>query len=281
MTTAVDQFNSAGLAHIFWAVNNSAGYPCGTAGTLANGSDASMGELVGPESLNLALQQPRQVSIPGSDGVQAIYFFEPETLPNGQMVLGNIDLTLWAKSQGTKVYADGDFDVVIGQPDSPTYANLTIMTLSQAKSAQSGSVGNAGFMVKIYPRCQIIPIGDSGLSNATGSNFTHQIIANKFDTLPWGAALGTTNHGTTKGAVYGPFYSENRVMLHTHIGDGSDTTLTLAKTPAATNGNKIKLWQDGTAKTYTTHYSASGTTFTFVSAPTAAMASVVRYEYTV
>lgn len=280
MTTAVDQFNSAGIDRVYWAVNSAVGYPYGTSGTIAAAGDASMGRLVGTQSANVPMQEPRKVAIGGDDGNQANYYFEPEEAPNGDLVLANIDLTLWAKSQGIKVYADGDFDVVIGQPDSPTYNSLTLMTIAQAKSAQSGSVGNAGWMVKIYPRVQIVPIGDGGQNTAAGANFTHKLTANKFDTLPWGIPLSSADNGTLKGAVYGPFYSENRVCLHTHVGDGSDLAVTLAYAPVAANGNKVKLWQNGVAKAYTTDYTVSGSVVTFASAPANGVVSVIRYEHT-
>src|SRR5690242_15449950 len=110
-------------------------------------------------------------------------------------------------------------------------------------------------MVKFYPKVQIVPLGDAGISNAQATSFTHALIANKSSKKPWGLAFSASNDGTTEAVGIGPFLSENRVLLHTHIGDGSDTSVTLAKTPAAANGNKVKLFQDGVLKTYTTHYS--------------------------
>lgn len=281
MTTNVDQFNSAGLDRVYWAVNSAAGYPYGLTGVLANGADAAMSRLVGAQNINLPLQPPRQVSIPGDNSVQAIYFFAPETLPNGDLVLGNIDLNLWAQSQGIKVYTDGDWHVVVGQPDSPTFKTMTLIVIADGKSAQSGSVGNAGYYVKIYPRVQIVPIGDQGLTNATGSNFTHQLVANKFDTLPWGKALAVADQGTTGGAVYGPLFSENRVCLHTHISDGADLTFTLPYLPAAANANKVKAWRNGVALTYTTDFAVNASTgvVTLVAAGTAGDVVIVRYEH--
>ena len=279
MTTNVDQFNTAGLERVEWAVNSSAGYPYGVTGSIANGADAGMGRILGAQNFNLPLQPPRQVSIPGDDSVQAIYFFQPETLPNGDMVLGNIDLNLWAKSQGIKNYTDGDWDAVVGQPDSPTFNQLTIITTSQAKSAQSGSVGNAGWFHKIYPRVQLVPIGDQGQTSAGPTNFTHQMIANMTDKLPWGTSFSLANNGTTRGAMY-LLKSEYRMTLHTHVSDASDTSIVLAYTPAAATANKIKVYRNGTLLTITTDWSVSGSTITLVSAGSAGDVVVVRYEHT-
>lgn len=279
MTNNVDQFNSAGLARVHYAFNSAAGYPYGTSGSIANGGDASVGQLIGAQNVNLPLQPPRIIPIGGDDGPQAQYFFEAESNPNGDMVLANVDLNLWAKSQNMNVYADGDWDVVVGQPEGAVYKQLTLITLAQAKSAASGSVGNAGYYVKIYPRVQIIPIGDQGQTNATATNFTHQLIANKFDVLPWGTAMSVANQGTLRGAVYGPFYSENRVALHTHVSDASDLSFTLAYTPAAATAAKIKVYRNGTLLTITTDWSVSGKVITLVSAGSAGDVVVVRYEY--
>ncbi len=279
MTANVEKFTSAGIQLAWWALNNSNGYPMGTTGTIANGSDSSLTQLQGINSISLNIQQPRQVNVPGDDGVQSVFFFEPEALPSGDLALGVFDATFASRSQGTLVYADGDWNVPVLQPNLPTYASMTLMTVSQGKSAASGSVGQAQWMVKIFPKVQAVTLGDAGLSNATDTSFTHALIANKSDKLPWGTSFSLTNNGTTQAAVYGPFLSEGKPMLHVHVGDASDTTLTLAQTPSAANGNKVKLWQDGTAKTYTTHYTVSGTTFTFAAAPGAGVVSVIRYEY--
>lgn len=272
----ITQYNSAGLDSVYWAVNNSAGYPCGTAGTLANGADASMARLVGVQSLNLPMQAPREVNISGDDGSQGIYLFPPESLPNGDIVLGNMDLTLWAKAQNMKVYADGEYSGVVGQPDSPSFLNMTFIVNAQAKSAQSGSVGNAGYRVKVYPKVQAVPIGDSGQTSAAGTSFTHRLIANVSDKLPWGQSFTEANHGTTRAAVY-EFFSDYRVLLHTHVSDASDTGITLSFTPAAATAGKIQLWRNGTLLTITTDWSVSSSTITLVSAGTAADVVVVRY----
>lgn len=272
------EYNSAGLDRSYWAANNAAGYPCGSAGTLANGADASLARVQGSQSFNLPMQEPRTVNIPGDDSTQAIYLFPPESLPNGDMVLGNLNLTLWAKAQGIKVYADGELSGVVGQPDSPTFNNLTFVTNAQAKSAQSGSVGNAGFRVKFFPRIQLVPIGDNGQSSAAGAGFTHKITANPSDLLPWGEPFTLANHGTTRGAMWEVF-SDYRICLHTHISDASDTTITLAYTPAAATAAKIQVYRNGTKLTITTDWTVSGSTITLVSAGSAGDVVVIRYQH--
>ena len=282
MTTNIEQFTSAGLDSIWWGKNNSTGYVHGTTGSIANGSDAAMARLLGAQSFGVQLQQPQRVNITGDDGVQSIFLFEPQELPSGDLVLGVFDVNLVAQSQGTNVYADGDHDVSVLQPEDFDFAELSLILNAQSKSRASGSSGEAGYMVMHLPKVQCIPMGPAGLANIQATNFTHQLIVSKSSLWAWGAALSTLNEGTTSAAIWGPVYSENRVTCHTFVGDGTTTNFTLGQTPAAADGSKIKVWKDGTALVYTTNYSVSGTTLTFQagSIPAAGEIVVVRYEYT-
>lgn len=279
MTANVTQFTSAGVQLAYYAINNSNGYPFGTTGTIANGADASMGQLLGINDINLNLQQPRQVNVKGDDGVKSVFFFEPESLPSGSLAVGVFDANFISRAQGTKVYTDGDWSVPVLQPDLPTYASMTLLTISQGKSAASGSVGQAQWMSKFYPKVQVVPLGDTGLSNAKDTSFTHALIANKSDKLPWGTSFSVANNGTTQAAVYGPFLSEGKPLLHTHVSNASDVAFTLAQTPSAATANKIKVYRNGTLLTITTDWSISTDTITLVSAGTAGDVVVCRYEY--
>lgn len=272
--------SAAGFARIDWGVIVDELFNGTTSTALANGADASAAHLLGADNLTLQPNAPNRVQIPGDDGVIAQFLFEPTELPSGDLVIGAFDANFAAQAQGSKVYADGDFDVsVLGIADVQ-YADIVLIVQSQAKSLHSGNTGS-GWYVKMYPAVNVLPMGDAGLSNQGAMNFTHAIVANKFSTLPWGVQLSDTNHGTTQAISYGPFFSENRVMLHVFVGDGSETTVTLAKTPAAANGNKVKVWEDGVAQAYTTDFTVNAGTrvLTFASAPGAGTISVIRYEW--
>lgn len=281
MTTNIEQFASAGLDNLWWAVNVSGGsYPYGTAGTIANGSDAGMGRLLGVQSLSVQIPQPRRANSMGDDGTQASWVFQPIESPTGDLVLGVFDLNFVAKSQGAKVYADGDFDTVAMFIENATYNQMTIVTNSQAKSRMSGSSGEAGWLTKIYPRVQVVPLGDAGLENGRETTFTHALTIDKSDKKPWGTSFSTTNDGTASAGVI-TFFSNNRVTMHTHVSDASDLTFTLSKLPAAASAAKVKAWRNGTALTYTTDFTVNASTgvVTLVSAGTAGDVVVVRYEY--
>jgi hypothetical protein len=281
MTTNIEQFSSAGIDRAYWARNNSNGYAMGTTGTLANGADASFSQLVGVQSFGVTLQEPRKVNIEGDDGVQSVFFFESAELPSGDLVLGVFDVNFYAQTQGTRVYADGDFDVILGQPGAATYNQISIITNSKGQSKMAGSSGQAGWMVKMYPKVQVVPKGDAGLTSAGATNFTHALIVNKSDKMWWGESFTVANHGTTEAAVFGPLSSEYRVCGHTHVSDAADLTFTLTYLPAAANGNKVKVRRNGTALAYTTDYTVNASTgvVTLVAAGTAGDIVTVRYEH--
>jgi hypothetical protein len=283
MPVNVEQFTSAGLSRVDWGVAINSYFNGTTSTALANGADSSMGQLLGADNFNLPPNQPNRVNIPGDDGSASQYLFEPTELPSGELVLGVLDANFASVIQGTKVYADGDHDVIVLGPADVAFADIVLITHSQAKSKHSGNTGS-GFMVKIYPAVNALPLGDAGIANQAATNFTHALVANKFATLPWGVALSDTNHGTTEAISYGPFFSENRVILHTFIGDGSDTTVTLSKTPAAASGAKVKAWSNGTALVYGAgagefQVNTSTRVLTFGTAPAAGVKVVIRYEW--
>ncbi len=272
------QYNSAGLSRVYWAANNTAGYPAGAAGSIANGSDASMAWLVGAENFNLPVQAPRVVNVLGDNDVQATYYFNPAQAPSGNLVLANIDLTFFAKAVETKVYADGVYSGVVIQPSLPIFNNMTFVINSDAKSAQSGSVGNAGFRVGIYNRVQVVPIGDQGRQDSAAASFTHQLVANKSDKLPWGLAYSDANHGTTRGSGY-EFFSPYPICLHTHVSNASDVDIVLTYEPAGTTAAEIQVWRNGTLLTITSDWTVSGSTITLAAAGTAGDVVVVRYQH--
>lgn len=283
MPTSVEKFASAGVDIAFWARNGTDGLPRGITGTLANGADSAMAQLVGVQTANLTVQQPRRVNSAGDDGVAAQFIFQPEELPSGDLLLAVFDADFVAQSQGIKVYTDGDWSVTSLQPEQPVFSDITLIINSQAKSKDSGSSGSAGYQVAIFPKVNAVPLGATGIATAAATAYSHALIANKSSIKPWGTAFSTTNDGTTQAAVYGPFFSEGKVRLQTFIGDGSDTTVTLANTPYAASANKVKVFQTvagvTSPLTYTTDFSVSGTTLTFAVAPAAASINVIRYEY--
>lgn len=275
-------YTSAGLYNAWFGFLDDAGYFNGSSATsLANGSDSGMIEIDGIDSAEINPQAPRIVTATGNDGAIGTFIFPPDSNPQGQLTLGAFNSNLYALPQSNKVYAEGaDWEFTMIQPSVFNMKNCCVVLNSQAQSRDSGTVGLAGYMVEIYPRCQLIPSGGSGLRNAQASNFTHSIIANRFDAYPWGTALSASNEGTT-GAVGFRFYSPYPVTMHAYKSDNSTVTFTVDKTPAAANADKFGMWRTAVKQVYTTNFTlvAATKTITLVAAGAAGVKNVALYQY--
>ena len=245
MTTNLKQFIAAGFERAHYAVLDSAGVAIGTSTSLANGSDSGVGKLEEIQTANIQIPEPQIVNVPGDDGVAGIFLFAPNEFPRFSIEAGAFDLTFDALVQSSTVYTVNDWELGAFQIDDPDYRQMMLLFSARAKSNASGSIGNPGWFNLLIPKAHIVPLGPGGLR--TGANALtnrYGVIAVRTDTYPWGEAFTNANQGTT-GAVMIPFWTENRVALHTHMGDGADTTFTLTYTPAAADGDKVVLWTTG------------------------------------
>lgn len=278
MTANVEQF-AVGVAEFFlWAKKNGA-YPYGATGTLANGSDAGLQRHKGLASAALTFPAVPRSPILGDGGKLGEFLGQVVEVTDANVTFNVFDLNFDVALDGRSIYADGDHDAVIFSTTCVDYADMCAVYNVQAQSFATGSTGEGGWVVFELFDFEASP----NMPALSGTSFEaqpvqYQMSLDEVDTELSGLAVSSANYGVTQGTVK-MYWSENPVCYHTHVGDGTDATLTLDYTPAAADGDKIKLWQDGVAKTYTTDYTASGTTFTFGTAPTAGVVSVIRYEF--
>lgn len=280
MTANVEVFSIGASTIMLWA-KRSGNYPYGSTGTISNGADASMARYTGFANLALTVPDAPIEPIVADGGVIGQFLGTPLEVVSGALTARVLDMNFHAAAEGRLIYADGDHDAMIFSQTCNTYGGLALVINSKAKSQASGSTGESGWYVTelFNVEIQTKPIGLDGTSFAV-KDVPYVLNFNTVDTELNGVSFATgTNYGVKKGFMR-HYWSENPVCYHTHVGDNSDTTLTLAYTPAANSAAKVKLWQDGTAKTYTTDFSVSGTAFTFVAAPGAGVKSVIRYEFT-
>lgn len=280
MTANLNKMAASAAKYFFWAQKNGV-YPYGATGTIANGSDAGMPRHKGLSSINFAFPEATREAILGDGGKMGEFLSGILEASAATLTFNVLDQDYEAATRSTLIYADGDHDATIFSTQCVDFNDLCAVININAKAFDSGVVGQKGWLVIElwdYQDSSNLLDAISGVSYAPVPN-THSLSLDEVSTEISGLAVSSTNYGVTQGTIKW-YWSENPVHYHTHLGDGLDTTLTLNYTPAASNGNKIKLWQNGTAKTYTTHYTASGTTLTFVAAPTAGMVSIIKYEFT-
>jgi hypothetical protein len=282
MTANVETFSIGASTYLFWAKRNG-NYPYGATGTIANGSDSGMPRYTGFASLALTVADAPIEPIIADGGVIGQFIGTPLEIISGAMVARGADLNFHAAASGLSIYADGQHDAIMWSQTCNTYGNLAMVINSKAKSLASGSLGESGwyvtevFNVEVQPK----PASLDGTSFAA-KDLNYVLSVNQVDTELNGVSFANgTNYGAKK-AYARTYWSEYPVHYHTHIGDNSDTTLTLSYTPAADSTNKVKVWQAGTALTYGAgagNVTNSGTTVTFGTAPGAGVVSIIRYEF--
>jgi len=277
MAYNISQWISAGVDRGQWAYRDSTGYMVGTASTLANGSDSGMGFLY-VASAEYSVPEAEQVNINANDTRLGSFLFASSDASSFTLELGANDMAFIAAAQGTPIVTVGDWDMMQIRPGTLTFNNLILLLTSQAQSYESATVGAAGYRNLLLPNVRLTYLGATGMTVRGEQTYRFTAVVNAVSVLPWGTAFATVTDGSTT-ADGREFISQNRVSMHTHRGNASDTTLTLNYTPAANDGAKVYLWQDGVAKTYTTDYTVSGTTFTFASAPGAGVKSTILYEH--
>lgn len=278
MTTNVEQF-AVGVAEYFFWSQKSGAYPYGATGTISAGGDAGMARHKGLASASLTFPEVPRTAILGDGGKIGEFIGQVTDVTNASVTFNSFDLDFDVALDGRAIYADGDHDAVIYSTNCASYADLCAVYNVRAQSLASGSLGEDAWAVFEIWNFEAAP----NLPNLSGTSFdaqpvTYTMSLDEVDTELSGLTVSDTNYGVTQGTV--KFYwSENPVCFHTHVGNNSDDSLTLDYTPAAANGNKVLLWQDGVAQTYTTDYTVSGTTLTFDSAPGSNVVSVIKYEF--
>ena len=278
MTTNVETFSISAAKYAFWAVKNSTGvYPYGATGTIANGSDSSMQRHRAVASLALSIPNGSSSPIQGDGGILGSFRAAPTDPITGTLVFNTLDLNFDIACDGRSIYADGEFDAVMMDHGCIDYNKLCMVFNFEAQNPTTGEEGWG--VLEVWD----IEAQPQGVTSLSGTSYDVQAInypitVDAVSTEPTGVAVSSSNYGVSKSPVK-YYWSVNPVAFHTHVGDAADTTLTLGYTPAASDGDKVQLWQDGTAKTYTTHYTVSSTTFTFVAAPGAGVVSVIRYQF--
>lgn len=280
MATGVNSFATLGLKIVYWATKNGA-YPNGTSATaLANGSAAGMGRLSGVSGLSVTEPDSPVISALANNGVLVQFIGEPQELPSGTLTQQALDQTFAAVATGVKVHTEGDYEYLPGFPACFNYADLMLLVNAPAKSTEPATFGQAGWEVTEYFLLNAQAKSGGDKQTNTISELASPLILNRVGTLPSGVAITTAAYGTTQMAKR-VYWSEYPITYHVLVGDGTVTAVTLNETPAGANGNRVQVWQDGTALAYTTDFTVNvGTkTLTFAAAPGAGTKNVIRYAH--
>lgn len=256
-------------------------YPAGATGTIANASDESMLTYKGFATYSETPANAESVAIQGDAGNLGEMFVRAIESATGSIGFATANLTFQGIAEDLTIHTDGDHEKV-GVDDACTVLNPIDMIInSHATSLEAASLNEQGWEVREIHRTTA-ELGDGSLS---GTDFAAQpqnynlVMSNTTKDMDNRAILNA-EYGRTKlrGKRY---WSENPVIRHTLLGDAAVVTVTLQETPAAEDGDKVKVYIDGVAQDYTTDFTvvASTKVLTFVAAPAAGEVVIITYEY--
>lgn len=275
MTTAlthVKQFISAGFDMAQWGVRRNA-IPYGPTGTIAQNNSAELSRIFTVKTADVSVPEADVVPITGDDGLRGSFLFASNQPISFTMEVGESDLRLASKSQGTSIYEVGPYWAlnVLG-PDNPTYEDIVLLMTSQAKAVETNQEGS-GFHHVMLPYCNIFYLG-AGFNERGEKTFRYSVTTSKTSKWPWGQVIDENIVGTGKFLAM-EWFSQNRFTMATYISNGVATQFTLARTPV--DPQHCLGWRNGAALPITVVPSTRVASWT--GAGTGGDEIVVAYEY--
>lgn len=268
-----------GIEYLFWAALNGT-YPYGVTGTLANGANAGMGSMRGVQDLNIADPATTNAYVLGNNGVVTSFKVGPQELPTGTLTLGVLDQIFAGKSNGVKVYTDGDWDEIGGGAECFDFSDICLVANSPANAQEAINLDEAGWAVteiyKIQNQATIL----AQMQSATAVTFPNNITCKRTTRNLAGRVFTAVDDGKTS-FVYKSYPSPYPVTYHTLIGNASVDDIVLDYTPAAASAEKVQVWINGVKKTYTTDYTVDVATKTvsLVAVPASGAKVVIKYQF--
>jgi hypothetical protein len=270
-------FSSAGLARAQYCLMTN-GVPNGH---LSNGQDSPLSLYVAVKASGGAIPDPRVVNVTGDNGrFKHQYVFQAEALPTLDYNFGILDMSAYAKFTGTKVDASlAEWNMIgIDTNQNPRQNTMLMLENSDAQDATTSNGGQARFWNVIYPAATIYYTGGAA-NEAAAHDWNWKGYITRVGKYPWGTSFTTGTNGFTSasGIGVGTVYP---LTMHTLIGDGATTTVTLTYTPSSdATGYGIRAINWNTGATVSLTSAVPGTRIvTFASAPAAGVPIVIIYE---
>lgn len=265
----------AGLAGLFYGLRGTYGFVgTDTTGPVAGSATGqTLARLVKAKVVPSNIPEGEIVPASGDDDVFTTFPFSATTLANGVIQTQVRDLTFEAVIQGSSVEALGTQSWGVQNPSNRTFQDMWLIAIRRAQSWVAGSYGSARWEIAMIP-CNITILGNE-FSERTVNPYQYSYNAVKTDVKIWGASYTELSNGVVSNDIsigqmdYPP-------ALTVFKGDNSRTAFTLGYTPKAVT--RVFAFVNGAQQTYTTHYTVSGVTITFVTAPAQDAIVNVWYE---
>lgn len=269
MTNNLNAFAGIGSKIVYYGLRDgtSINYVAGTDGSLAAGEDSGMARLIKHSDLGVSKPQAQATSSSGDNGVGHTWMVNPTDAVQGTMGFATFDQTFNTKINNDTIYAEGPSDIAVESNECYDFQPMVIVVNSPAKSSESATWGEQGYMVTEYWYVNVQDLGFGSTSVNTPHSYTHALSFHGFGYTPYGEAV-STNYNVNRAWGTKPYWSKHPVYYHTYVGDGTSAqTFTLGQIPYEDSVNGLEIWEAGTKLAHSTNYSVNTSSglVTFVS----------------
>jgi hypothetical protein len=238
-----------------WRADND-GYAMGLTGELANGEDAGLYEILAVQTAALEIPDPERTNILGNNHFQAAFIWPLGESPAGNVQCAAYDMDLAVNLDGTKVFEIGDIAHHVLGASSGQIQDVGLLLSASAVAKTAGYKGRFLRFGYLCPAVQAVFKGIGQFNQRGEAPVSMALVVNESDRFPWGQDMSLDTHGTVGGLMV-PWFAWHYTMLHTFVGDGTTSTVTLAKTPAGdhtASPAKVTVYNEGTPLTPTTDW---------------------------
>lgn len=233
--------NAAGFDRIQYAVSSS-GIPTDFA-SLSVDAGAGMTRLFAAQAADVSLPAGDTVNIPGDDGTDAQFLFDPIELEQFALTLGRNNYAFINQLQGTtNIDLQSTFTMLMRNPKGRDFTDIFFL-LSRRANKRNGTTG-AGYEHVVVPLATGQYLG-SAFATREGGAYNYNVTANFVQQTFWGNALGAGANevGDKDEAPSFEFYSDYPMTIDVYKSNGSATSYTPNQT--FRTGGTVLAWDAG------------------------------------
>lgn len=239
---SVTETIAAGFERLEFHVYNSSGFIAGPTGSLTAGAaGAAAGRIRAVKTMDLNIPDPEITNITGDNAFQGAFIWDPSQAPGFTIEAAINNPTYNGVFQETNVVTVGEVKLGALMPGGPTYPDVCLLAVSNAKSKDSGFGGLSKFTGVIVPKCNIVPLGRAGFNERGEATYRFRVVVNISDSNAWGETFLAPTWGTTEMPIQ-EWSADNRVSLHAfqqNSGNSVSAFGPLLYTPVTTAKTKL------------------------------------------
>lgn len=259
MTTTAVTLPSGGFADSIWyGTQDSAGYlesNDGTAPAAADVDGATMLEIVGLQDFPFAAADPQTPSQRGNKGALARFIYPAAELPSAAMTFGSSDYTFEALVTSQLVATVGGGQFVGRQGGAPTFRDMLLLVVGDAKSLNPGNAGGMWEGRLIY-YANVFSKGRNTFNDSAVPTYDNTVVSNPSTVFPWGIA-----HSVAMGDSEFPYVDFTwpyKPIIQRWTGDNAVVSWNLGQNIAEDSADNIVAFSAGTELTWVTGVPGAG-----------------------